>query len=276
MTSKPEPVTGDCRLCGSIGVPLMDSHVMPKWTYRRMRDGTTDPIRIEGDVAIRTSTQVKEYMLCGSCEQLLGRDEDYVSKLALQDDDKTLGLALAVPEDSIRPEGRHIVGGAWIRTAPISHLDCAALARFSASVFWRAHVSTDERLKTLHLWKHQAEALRCFVLGKRVLPRQMCLAIMVPVEGAFTFTSPISDSLLMPVTRKQGEDSAHEFMVPGLVFTLTTGASSKPGIPCLVCSASPYASFLSWQALGSLRSAAQAIRTAEPRGKLTRVPRARR
>jgi len=88
-------VIGDCRLCGATQVPLRESHIVPSWAYRRARDRTSigppDPIRVSEGVVVQTSEQVKERLLCGACEQRLCKDENYVSKLAYQEDG-TLGL----------------------------------------------------------------------------------------------------------------------------------------------------------------------------------------
>lgn len=156
-------VIGDCRLCGAVGVPLQDSHIIPKWAYRRARDvsgafPSADPIQIEDGVAVQTSAQMKEYMLCYDCEQLFCRDEDYVASLAFQKD-QTLGLAKLILEEEVVS---FELSGARVRAAPISHLDCQAIARFAASVFWRSHVSRWHRNDGLRLWKEQAEALRLF------------------------------------------------------------------------------------------------------------------
>lgn len=99
------PVMGSCRLCGAIGVPSMDSHIIPKWAYRRARDatrtiGSPDPIRFQDGVALQTSEQIREHMLGEDCEQRIGRPEDYMSRLAFQKD-QTLGLAQFVRPEAI-------------------------------------------------------------------------------------------------------------------------------------------------------------------------------
>lgn len=269
-------VIGDCRLCGAVGVPLMDSHIMPKWAYRRTRDatnatGSPDPIRIQDGVALQTSTQITEHMLCEQCEQLFSRDENYVSKLAYQED-QTLGLSQYVREDAIFSKGLRMLAGVRTRSVPISHLDCQAIARFAASVFWRAHVVRTRRIDGLRLWKDQAEALRRYVRGEQRLPDRMCLTLFVPVDGAFTLTGVFSSSLFTPATAVKGDDSAHQFLVPGLVFNLTTGSHSIPDL-CLACGSSPHVMIQHWRSIRVLANAAEMVGAAVPKGRGARAAR---
>jgi len=254
----------------------MNSHVIPKWAYRRTRDvsgaaGSPHPIRVQDGVALQTSAQITEHMLCEPCEQLFSRDEDYVSKLAYQED-QSLGLAQYIREDTIISRGLQMLAGVQTRAVPISHLDCQAIARFAASVFWRAHSARVHRIEALRLWKDQAEALRLFVRGERRLPDRMCLTLFVPVDGAFTLTGTLSSTLLTPSTGIKGDDSVHQFLVPGLLFNLTTGSHSIPEL-CLACGGSPHALIQHWRSIRMLTKAAQMIGTAEPKGRGARAAR---
>ncbi len=267
-----DSVIGDCRLCRAAGVPLRDSHIIPKWAYRRARDktrasGSGDPIQVQDGIAIQTSRQVKEYMLCNQCEQRLCLDEDYVARLAHQDDG-TFGILQAVAPTSVVPTGMHAFGTPT-RAAPISHLDCKAIARFAASVFWRAHVARRQAVDSLRLWNPQAEALRKFVLGEKPLPSRMCLTMFLPVERD-AWECAHSSTLTVPVTGTKGEDSAHQFIVGGLVFNLTTGSVSVPRI-CLACGTAPHLMIQHWKAIRFLWNSANMIAEAEPKGKGARL-----
>jgi len=262
------PVMGDCRLCPAVGVPLMDSHIIPKWAYRRARDpsranGAPDPVQIEEGAAIQTSTQIKEYMLCNDCEQRMGRDEDYVSRLAYQEDG-TLGLTQNLPKGSM-----FRAGGPYARGVSLSHLDCSAIARFAASVFWRAHVAEKQKISSLKLWKPQVEALRRYVLRERPLPYQMCLTVFALVDGE-ELTSVHSGTLTTPATAKRGDNSLHQFVVAGLLFNLTTGTQSTPRL-CLACGPSPHATIQHWKAVGFVRAFSDAIQSAERKGRLAKL-----
>lgn len=271
---KSEPVIGDCRLCGAVGIPLQDSHLLPKWAYRRARDFSGalrcgDPIQIADGVAIQTSRQMKEYMLCFDCEQLFCLDEDYVSRLAFQED-QTLGLAKFIRQDEVISRGLLIIGGVQSRAVPLSHLNCQAIARFAASVFWRFHVTREHQLKKFRLWKECAEALRLFACGKRKLPDRVCLTLHIPVDGAFAFTGIMSGTLFTPTTGRNGENSFHQFMAGGLLFVLSTGERSTPRL-CLACGSSPHALIQHWRSLPTVANFVEAIKVTELRGRGARA-----
>jgi hypothetical protein len=247
---------------------------MPKWAYRRARDfsgayRSGDPIRIQDGAALQTSAQLKEYMLCFDCEQHFCRDEDYVARLAFQED-QTLGLTKFIREDEVLSRGLLMLGGVRCRAVPISRLDCQAIARFAASVFWRAHVAQKHRLESLRLWKDQVEALRLFAWGKRRLPDRMCLGLLVPVDGAFTFTGVMSGALFTPTTSRRGENSFHQFMAGGLLFAFTTGAQSTPRL-CLACGSAPHALIQHWRSMRVLANVAEMIKVTEPKGRGARA-----
>lgn len=260
---------GDCKLCHAVNVPLLDGHIIPKWAYRRARGAALpglapDPVLIKGGVARQTSSQITEYLMCQSCEQRLGRDEDYVKRLAHQDDG-TLGvMGLVDPATAVRPRGNPI--GTYVRAFPIKHLDCLAVARFAASVFWRAHVAKRARISSLFLWNPQAEALRLFVLGEKPLPERLCLIMWAIAEGEELDTVH-SRTLATPSTAKKGTDSQHQFIVAGLMFTLTTGARSGGSSLCLACSSTPHLLIQDWQHIDFLRKLTQATQAAVPKGR---------
>lgn len=264
---KGNPV-GDCRLCGATNVPLLDGHIMPKWAYRRARGDAIpglapDPILIKNGTARQTSAQITEYLMCRDCEQRLGRDEDYVKRLAFQDDG-TLGvMGLVDPSTAIRPAGNPI--GVHTRAYPLHDLNCLPVARFAASVFWRAHVAKKAKIDSLFLWNPQAEALRLFVLGAKSLPQQMCLGMWALAEGE-ELNTVHSRTWSTPSTAKKGADSQHQFIVAGLMFTLTTGTRSRASL-CLVCGSPPHLLVQDWRYIRFMRNIADAAGSAEPKGK---------
>lgn len=274
--SGPGSVIGDCRLCDATSVPLQNSHIFPQWAYKRARDktnaiGAPDPIMVGDGIAVQTSTQITEHMLCADCEQRFSRDEDYVSKLAFQDDE-TLGLLKFLSPGAIVPTGLRAFGTPT-RLASIAHLDCQAIARFTASVFWRGHVARRQRLDSLRLWNPQAEALRHFLLGRKSLPNRMCMNLFVPVDGD-DLTSMHSSTLTTPATGTKGDDSLHLVLIAGLLFTLTTGSISVPNI-CLACGRMPHVTIQHWRAFPFISNYARMAVTAMPKGKGARAATAR-
>ncbi len=226
---------GDCPLCLGKGLELQDSHILPKWTYRRAFDkdrtnGSPHPIMVRGGVAVQTSEQISEYMLCWPCEQQLGRDEDYVSRLAYREGG-TLGFIDALPVGSIRSSYAEDLR-MHVRAASIATLDCQAIARFAASVFWRAHVARRPKVQALRLWNPQAEALRRFIRGEAMLPARMCINVIAIVDED-AMTSVHATTTTLPSSGPKGDDSFHQFVAAGLLFNLGTGGRDTGPLRCV-------------------------------------------
>src|SRR5215472_6701431 len=70
---------GKCRLCERTAV-LKQSHLLPTSLYKHLRRdsagniGSKEPFKLTGRIAVRTSTQVKDLLLCGECEQRFNRN----------------------------------------------------------------------------------------------------------------------------------------------------------------------------------------------------------
>lgn len=90
-------IIGECKLCKNGAVELRESHIIPSWAYKRMRDcsavgGNPNPIVISNGRASQISDQVKEHLLCESCEQLFSVNERYVSSIAYEKDGTPIPL----------------------------------------------------------------------------------------------------------------------------------------------------------------------------------------
>jgi hypothetical protein len=254
--------TGDCRLCKQIGVDLQESHIIPKWAFRRAGGGNEPPIRITGGVAVQTSQQIREYLLCRSCEGVISKDEDHVSRLAYQTDG-TLGLRKLVETRVFADEELRYVSAAEL----VPH----AIARFSASVFWRAHVSTQVEFKGLRLWKSQAEALRRYTRREADLPWGMSLTAGALVGEGDGPADHHSFTIIPPGTVRKGDDSFHQFAVAGLLFNFFTGDSAREqSAICLATGNEPSISLTNWQMIYTLRSATNTILDARPVGRLAK------
>jgi len=122
---------GKCPLCRTPEVAIRGSHVMPKWSYRRVRDATAknpNPMVVANGVAIQSSKQAREYMLCDACEQRLGRLDDWASRVLYQADGSAPLLTRTVRDP-----------GGWLT---LTDEDADNLARFCLSILWRAHTAT--------------------------------------------------------------------------------------------------------------------------------------
>jgi hypothetical protein len=253
----------------------MDSHILPKWAYRRARDpaasnGSTNPILFNKGVVLQTSQQMHEHLLCEACEQLLSEDEDYVSRLAFQEDE-TLGLEAMFERAPFVPRSE-TGDGDGARAIEVSNLNCQSIARFAASVFWRAHVARRPRIDGLRLSETVARNLRRFVLRERALPTNICLIVLALVDD--TETTPMrslqSTTTMSPSTGEGTLNRYHVFIVSGLMFSLGISALAHPEI-CLACSSRPHALFQDWRKVRFAREGTERIVTGEKKGRLART-----
>jgi hypothetical protein len=252
-------VTGECRLCGAPDVVLKDSHIIPKWAFKRAAGGGNAPVRISDGLALQTSRQVKEYLLCDACEALLCKDEDVVARLAYQVDG-SIGLLRDAQIE------RWNESGPYVGRAEIPNLDTVAIARFGASVFWRAHVSTRPECRQMVLWEQYSEVLRGFIRGQSAMRWDMCITLHALFENRGA-TSAHCSTIIFPVTQKRGDDGFHQFFVAGLVFNLWMGsfATDQRGL-CLARGASTIG-LVSWRHVGTLQEAASKVHAAKPTGR---------
>lgn len=252
-------------MCQANPVPLRDSHIMPKWSYRRASDpdGIPDlrtPIFFKNGSAVQTSQQLREYLLCAECEARLGHHEDFVARLTYQGDG-TVGILEMVRTFPISVPGH--------RAASLVGLDVASIARFAASVFWRAHVFS-RRSGSLELWNSQAESLRRYVLGEKPMPTDTCIN-MLALGGDASSGQEHHTTTAMPGTAKKGNDGWHQFAIAGLVFNLAMGPSANNIRKiCLVCSSEPHLLVAPWRSIRFLVKVDEKIRAAVPKGKLAR------
>jgi hypothetical protein len=217
--------TGQCRLCLDEGVRLLDSHVFPKWTYRRLRpkdsDGTNpNPYRITPDRIVQTSRQVREYLLCPECESRLDVWENYVAKLA-HTETRTSPLVTY-----LRRQNRTY---RWDRKSGeyglLDDYDTKALASFGLSLFWRASVSSQQDTRGMRLGPKYEEIVRQFLMGAITLPPSLAIMMDV-VDPDHPGTSRIAlVSTILPQTFREPEANCHYHttLVCGLVFQLYVG-----------------------------------------------------
>jgi hypothetical protein len=257
---------GLCRLCRRADCELQESHIIPKWCYRRASAPNDPPVLVTAGRAVQTSTQIKEHLLCRDCEELVCRDEDWVSRLAYQADG-TLGLLTGANVEEI-PEHD-------IRFVLATALQPKTVARFACSVFWRAHVSSRPECANLRLWEPQAEALRRHVLGEAPLTSNICVSATALV-GADGGPTAHSFSIIPPGTGKKGDDGFHQFLAAGLLFTLSTGLLAVENRElCLACCLAPPIALSRWERIRTLLNLTGTMRAAKAVGRLAK-PRSRR
>jgi hypothetical protein len=216
------PPIGTCRLCLGANKVLRRSHILSKWKYRRARGGRSNPnpVKVTDGIAVQTSNQITEFLLCADCEQRFGVDEDYASRVAYQEDGS------APIFDHVLRLGEVEADGAEPGAVPAypTTLDCESLLRFGASVLWRSHISVD--VPSCSLRADHAEAFRLYLLGQGRFPTDAACPLVF-IEDAAGQGSPIDLSFTTPATTEHDGFDTHRLLVCGLQFEFATG----PRIP---------------------------------------------
>jgi hypothetical protein len=187
--------SASCRLCPKEGVLLRESHIIPAWAYKRLRDpaasnGNPNPVRInDGKRAVQISKQITEAMLCTDCEQKIGHVENVVSAFVNQSDgSKPLrdGLSVStVDAATIRHVQRAVAPDALVEY----------LRWFGLSVLWRAHHSRE--IDRCSLGPYEAP-LRAYLhsgaaLGDHFLTVLTYLDDPADMPAGLGFTTPVSN-----------------------------------------------------------------------------------
>ena len=208
---------GTCRLCLSEGA-LQDSHFLPTALFAELRTpGNTNPnpVLVTKRVSMSSSRQLKDYILCSSCEGLFNRlGESWV----LAHMARSTGFALQQILRKATPIAR-IEGFTLFSGAAIAAIDMDALVYFALSVFWRSAVHRwnylDGKTDSIKLGKHEEE-IRQFLLGG---PFPKDIAVTVAVW-------PNENPLPVALVPFEGEAPGFElfgFTIPGIQFRLYLG-----------------------------------------------------
>lgn len=143
MTSTPSK----CALCHHTA-PLMRSHILPKFTQRRLKLGGARVLRQDSATAPAVPVQdfAREALLCAGCEQRLSRWEDYAARVFNQQ--RKLDLTPL-------PQGLGYV---------IQDLDYHRLKLYLLSLLWRMGVSSLPEFRLVRLGPHE-ERIRAMLLA---------------------------------------------------------------------------------------------------------------
>ena len=210
---------GQCRLCLNNGI-LKDSHLLPKSMYKLMHSSNsskTAPYLITNQKIHQTSQQVKQYLLCGDCEQRFSKKgETWVMRNCWRSEDQFhIKEILDKTEPLISSDGLKAYAG-----ADIPDLDMDKLVYFGASIFWRASVSEwyieSEKIH-ISLGPYE-EPLRLYLLDLAPFPKNMVLEVCV------SELKKMDLSLLPKSSRTKKGCYRYKFIIPGLYFTLLVGS----------------------------------------------------
>src|SRR6266496_4383015 len=174
--------TGKCALCLQ-AADLQDSHFMPKAFYKLARtagEKNPNPIIVNPNVAMKTSKQASDYLLCTACEDRFnkGGESWIIQNCWRSETDFPLHVALKAATPGYASKDFSVYKG-----AEIPGVDVARLTYFAISVFWRAGVHQWDPIAghkpvKLDLGPY-SDQLRQFLLGKAGFPPDVVLAVTV-------------------------------------------------------------------------------------------------
>ncbi|EAT13595.1 hypothetical protein HF888_09135 [Bermanella marisrubri] len=202
-----------CRLCKR-DCQLKNSHIIPEFLYRSLYDEKHRFYRIsveESEKSTFIQKGVREYLLCGDCEQRLSKYERYASTV-LQG-----GVELTVSRDG---NLIHIEG-----------IDYVKFKLFSLSILWRSSISSLDIFKQVSLGPHE-EKLRKMILAEDAGRDCEYPFIMSPIthEGALQ-----KDLIIQPTKTKLEGHVVYRFTFGGIFWVFVV---SGHRIPSVVVSAS--------------------------------------
>jgi len=182
---------GQCALCREERV-LRDSHLMPKWVYRRLRRATGNdgsPVFVSRGAAVQTSRQVTKHLLCDDCENRFGTREDYVAGMTEVDSGGKIKLAHHVSrQDS--PSGRLVSISSTVETDQITY--------FAASIIWRACVMGHG----CRLGRYEAD-FRSYLLGEAEFPSVAAISMAILETPETNLIKPVYWTTL-PTSKRAG------------------------------------------------------------------------
>jgi hypothetical protein len=260
---------GTCAICLTQDVELQDSHLLSKWTYKRVSSGMArvSPVVIRGGFADQTSKQISADLLCRGCEGRRGKHEDYVARLCWQPTG-TFPIMAKLRRD------RAQVGDEYELAFPLD-LDPASLAYFAISTVWMADVMHAHGLvralggASIDLGPGYREQLRQFLNGEQPFPA--AARVMLGVFQLQTFPFEVEKVVTLPATDQRGEFATHAFMVCGLEFRLMTGACPRSSEhACLVHADPKVVPLMAFESSPLAQNFARLAAAAVGRGKLGR------
>lgn len=180
-------------------------------------------------MAIQTSEQVKDYLLCRDCEELFNTNgERWMLARCYRDTNGDFRLREYLAGT---PPFLSLDGHSAFNTSQISSIDHSKLVYYAISFFWRAAVHSwrvgRETIEPIELGPYQ-ERMRRFLLGEEELHRCIYLSVWLsnrerPVPVANVPTSyHIEDGGIM-----------HRMNLPGIAFLMTIG--KRVGVAISAC-----------------------------------------
>ena len=250
---------GTCALCKR-NDDLQDSHLIPKWAYRRVCEadpaGPQAPVNVAGGNAVLSNKQTSGYLLCAECEQRFSTREGYLARLTEVEKGriKLFGdvTRLDTPERKLASLSKAV--------------DAEQIAYFAASVMWRGCVMTGG----CQLGVYESK-FRQYLLDQAPFPREAIISVGLFEESPnFNTRGWVSE----PASQKVGLLWLHGFLLDGLVFRCFVGKALNQNLH-KVSLAGPnpqkYVSILKPEECNDFLAAVEVTGNARHRGQLART-----
>jgi hypothetical protein len=170
--------TGKCPLCLDQKV-LVLSHLISQAVYDYCRTDGVSPVRIGDGVIMHTDRQLKGYLLCTGCEDVLNKGgESWVTpRLARIDKAFPLHDLVMKAHAGFRDQNGGIY---YAATNPDFKVE--KLTHFALGIFWKAAVHSWSGSKTepmIELGTY-AETIRTWLRGETGFPKDVSLTVTLP------------------------------------------------------------------------------------------------
>jgi len=221
---------GTCKLCHQ-DAELQLSHLIGRAIYKLCRkDEGDDSIVMTTKVVMKTSRQIREYVLCTRCEDLFNKGgERYVTSLVwrLRQGFPLLDkLQIALPIQ--REPDYRVFSGERVG------IDTDKLAYFALSVVWRSGIhewrTIGNQTTSVVLATEDEERIRKYLLGKTELPANVGVVITA-------CTDLPSQVLVQPPTMlgNAGGYLIYRLLIRGIDFNVLVATAPEIQFPELCC-----------------------------------------
>lgn len=202
-----KPTIGTCRLCRQ-EAELVDSHVIPKFQYKSLKEKEGHFYVISTDSEKKTKKEQKgltEHLLCAVCDNhRIQQNETHLAHF--------LHGHRKLPLD-IKPSNNAIY---------ISGYDYRRLKNALLSILWRMSISRAAFFSEVTLGEHHEERLRNALLNDiEFEEEEYAVALTLPYIDGIHYT----DWIMPPDSIQIGNNRVYRCLVSGLLMTFNVGSA---------------------------------------------------
>lgn len=171
---------------------LVQSHFVPRALYDYCRSADSEPIKFSNKIALTTSYQAKDYLLCAECESVLneGGEKWTVGKLAQMGRQHfpLYEIVTRAAPAYDEPDAKIYYG------IDVPGLEIDKVIHFMAGILWKASVHSwkkDKKEPWIELGPY-SDKLRKYLLGEEAFPQHITLwmSIVPPEKAMIGFIEP--------------------------------------------------------------------------------------